>query len=110
MEQLHRCALRHTATLQREQRVPDGGGGYALSWIAVVTLRVEVEPLSGRERLHAGQLESSVTHRVTARWRSGITAGMRLLFRSRPLNIRTVINIEERDRWLELMCEEGVAV
>ena len=110
LKDLHRCALSHVATLQREQQTPDGGGGYALAWVAVTSLRVEVEPLSGRERLHAGQLESSITHRVTARFRLGITAGMRLLFRDRPLNIRYVINVEEADRWLEIGCEEGVAV
>lgn len=104
------CDLRHRLTLQQEVRTADGAGGYTPSWSDVATVWAQVEPLKGAERLHAMQLQDTVSHRVTIRYRAGVTAALRLLFGTRVFNIRAVINPGERNRWLELMCEEGVAV
>lgn len=38
-----------------------------------------------------------------------MTTAMRLKFGARVFNIRAVINRGERNRLLELLCEEGVA-
>jgi len=108
-----RCDLRHTVTLQRETRAPDGGGGYLHEWENVATVRASVEPLTAKDRrleaLHGRQLASATTHKVTTRYRAGVTAAMRVVFRGRPLNIRAVVDLGERNRWLVLLCEEGVA-
>lgn len=104
--------LRHRLTIEEEVRVADGGGGFDLSWQAIATEPVvwgRVTPLSGREVLRASQLQTPVSHRVTIRYRADVTASMRLTLGSRVFNIRALINVEERDRWLELTCEEGVA-
>ena len=71
--------------------------------------RASIEPLKGAERLTTQQLESRLTHRVRLRHRSGVTTAMRLKFGARIFNIRAVINKGERNRLLELLCEEGVA-
>lgn len=70
-----------------------------------------IEPMSGRERLFAMQLEDTVTHKVTMKYQSGITAKMRVkkVSDSRFFNIRWIRNIEEANEWLEIFCEEGVA-
>ena len=102
-------ALRHRLALQEETRGADAGGGYTLTWSDIATVWGRVEPLTGAERLQAMRLESRVSHRVTIRHRTGVSAGMRLLHDGRALNIRTVIDPDERRHWLELMCEEGVA-
>lgn len=105
--------LRHRLTIEEEVRVADGGGGFTLTWQAVA---VEAEvwgailPLSGREVLRAQQLATPVSHCVSIRYRADVTASMRLTLGARVFNIRAVVNVEERDRWLELMCEEGVAI
>jgi SPP1 family predicted phage head-tail adaptor len=54
------------------------------------------------------QLQERVSHKITIRFRSGITAKMRIKFGTRMFNIRSVINIEERSRWIEIMADEGV--
>jgi len=104
--------LRSRVTLQRESRVADGGGGYANVWTdlgASPTVWARIEPLRGREVLQALKLQAPVSHLVTLRNRADVTAGMRLVAGGRAFNIRAAINLEERGRWLELLCEEGVA-
>lgn len=101
--------LRQRLTLQEEVHAADGAGGYVRSWQNVADLWAEIQTISGREHLRAGQLQSEVSHRVIMRYRSGVMAGMRLLYDSRAFNIRYVINVEERKEQLEMLVEEGVA-
>lgn len=102
--------LRRQVTLQSPAETTDGTGGFTLSWTNVATVWAAIEPLSGRERMIARKLQSSVTHRITIRYRTGVTARMRVQSGSRVFNIRHVINLEERDELLELLAEEGAGV
>lgn len=107
--------LRHRVTIQRERgegdpgHVPDGEGGYELAWIDVATVWASVRPLSVKEQTFAAQLQYSRTHEVKLRWRNGLTAAHRLLFKGRPLNIRGVSVLDEIRHEQVLQCEEGVA-
>ena len=103
------ATLRHRVILQSAAATADSGGGAATVWNDDATLWASIEPLKGAERFTAQQLESRLTHRVTLRMRDGVTTAMRLKFGLRIFNIRAVINPGERDRLLELLCEEGVA-
>ncbi len=106
--------LRHRLTLQQEIQTADGAGGYTRTWQDIADLWAEINPanaksLYGRERLYAGQLQSEISHKVTIRYRSGITTAMRLLFGNRAFNIRAISNIQESNETIELLVEEGVA-
>lgn len=105
--------LRHRLVLQQRSSQADGGGGQAGGpWAAPVTVATvwgSIEPLSGGERLRAMRLEGHLTHRVVIRYRAGVTSDMRIAFGARVFNIRAVVDIDERRRALELLCEEGVA-
>lgn len=112
MTKLGERALRHRISIEADSQTTDGGGGAADPWAAPTTIArtwAAIQPLRGGERLRAQQLEASVTHKITLRYRSDIRASHRVVFKGRAFNIRAVINVDERSRWLELMCEEGVA-
>lgn len=102
--------LRQRLTLQRESGTPDAGGGYALGWVDLATVWGAVEALTGRERLQAAALESTVTHRMLLRARTDIDAAMRVVWRGRAFNIRAHLDRTGRDRLTELLVEEGGAV
>lgn len=100
--------LRHRLALQQETVTPDGSGGYTQSWQNVADLWAEILPISGKERLFAGQMQAEISHKITIRFRTGIVAGMRLLYDSRAFNIRAILNPKENDEVLELWVDEGV--
>ena len=106
--------LRHRLTLQQEVKTPDGAGGYTRSWQNVADLWAEISPIStrviyGSEKLFAGQMQASLSHKVTIRYRSGLSTAMRLLFDNRAFNIRAISNASEGKDVIELLVEEGVA-
>jgi SPP1 family predicted phage head-tail adaptor len=104
--------LRHRIAIEAGTRTPDAGGGTSNPWAAPTTVAevwAAIQPLQGDERLRAQQLQSRVTHKIVLRYRPDIRTSHRVNFNGRIFNIRSVINLDERSRWLELMCEEGVA-
>ena len=104
--------MRHPIDFQSENPSTDAGGGETDPWASPTTfasVKACIEPFGGGESMFAMQLQDSVTHKVTIRYRAGIIAKMRIKFGTRFFNIRRVINIEERNRFLEILAEEGVA-
>jgi len=105
--------LRHHAGRRDREHEPDGCGGEdGDPWAApsvVATVWGAVAPLSGAERLSAMRLEGQVTHKITIRYRSGVDSDMRIVMGGRSFNIRAVMDVGERRRYLELLCQEGVA-
>lgn len=106
-------SLRHRVTLQQEIQTADGAGGYVRSWQDVADLWAEINSITaksyGQERFFAGKIQAEITHKITIRYRAGVTADMRLLFGSSIFNIRSVLNKDENNETLELLVEEGVA-
>jgi SPP1 family predicted phage head-tail adaptor len=88
---------------------PDDIGGNSKIWVTNKNLKAFIKPMTGSERLHNQRLESKLSHRVFIRYISDILNTDRINYNGRHFQIRAIINIEERNKWLELHCEEGVA-
>ena len=99
--------LRHQITIEREQSASDGAGGSTITWDAVASPRAFIKPMSGGERLQAMRLEATVTHRIFIRYRSDLLTSDRVNYKGRLMQIRALINLEERNRWLEIYADEG---
>lgn len=102
-------SLRHKVKLQQVTVTPDPTtGAPANTWADISNPNVfaAVEPLSGREYHEARSRNSEVDTRIRIRYRSGIAAKMRVLWGSRTFDIKAVLNLEERNRELHLMCKE----
>ena len=59
--------LNRKLLLEEAQRVPDGAGGHALSWVAMGTLWAAVDAGSGRERAGESVTVSTVGYKITVR-------------------------------------------
>ena len=111
-------ALRHRVTFEKQTRVDDGGGGWTETWATDRKCWAAVEPLKGGEKWQAMQTQHPVTHKITVRWSSAVAALLRdadmdrrrINFKTRIMRLVSIINVEERDRYLEIMVREGAAV
>lgn len=81
-------------------------GEHVEEWQEFLTARAAIRPLSGRELERALQIQPDVTHKVTIRYRSGITTKMRILYGTRYFNILSVIDREEMKTALDILCRE----
>lgn len=100
--------LRHQVTIQNYSESQDSTTGEVTkSWTEFATVRAAIEPLRGKEFFESQERFGVTMHRVIIRYLAGVNDTMRVKFGSRILAIKAVLNKDERNRWLELMCEEG---
>ena len=84
-------------------------GNQTETWAKVAETWAAIEPLKGDERWAAAYAQATTTHRVTMRPPGiEITPAHRIIFGSRIFEIESVINVEERNRELVLMCVEKI--
>lgn len=106
--------LRHRLILESppdESRDAFGHRAYDGDWTTFAEVWGEVTPLSGREYWRAAQVQPDVTHQVTIRYLPNVTTQMRVRRRGetdRFYQIGAVLNIDERNREMQLMCRETV--
>ena len=101
--------LRNSIIIERESITPNDSGGQNILWSTYKTVKALIKPKSGTERLRGMQLESPLSHSIFIRYTADILTTDRVNFNGRLMQIRAVVNMEERNRWIELSCQEGVA-
>lgn len=102
--------LRHRVTLQSKSVTRDAMGGETITWNDTVTnVPAAIEPLQGRERFLAQQIQPELSVRIRIRYRADVQADWRVKYGTRIFAIESPpINPEFRDRELHLICSEGV--
>lgn len=100
--------LRHIITLQKLENTQNDYGEVIEVWKDILTTRAGIYPVSGKEFFSAETMNSEVSHKVNMRYIPGITSNMRIKFGERCFNIESVINFQERNIELQLMCKELV--
>lgn len=98
--------LRHRVTLEALARAGDSGGGFVETWEEVAELAADIRPADGSETVEADRLAGSLTHQVVLRYRPGVVPAMRFRKGTRLFQILSVIDVDERRRWLKCFCEE----
>ncbi len=94
-------SLRHRIRIQQRQIL-----GAAEKWADLVSVWSAIEPLSAKEKIDRADIEQSVTHKITIRYRKGITSTMRVVYKERIFSIESVLDPTERREMLHLICEE----
>jgi len=98
--------LRCRVIIQIIQKVPDGYGSFIETWTDQDTVYAAIIPLRGVELLAAQKEQSEITTKIIIRYRSKFLADYRFKYGNRYFYVETIINPEERNRSLELMCRE----
>lgn len=97
--------LRERVTVQIASGTTNALGETVLTWANSTAVWASVEGVSAREALAAGQQDVTITHRVRLRYLPGLTQQMRLEWRSRTLNIVSLLEYGNRSEHVAI-CEE----
>lgn len=103
--------LRHRITIQAppepEDVSQDNYGQEKPGWSRFAIVNAAIEPLSGREFWNAQQIQATQVTRIRIRYLAGVTERMRVVWGERKFNIQSIINMDERNIELQLMCVES---
>jgi SPP1 family predicted phage head-tail adaptor len=100
--------LRHRITIQQQTISRDSYGAEVPEWSTLATVWAKIVTTSGAEQIEAAQVATAtLTHEVTIRWRSDVQPTMQVLWGSRTLTIRAVVD-DNVKRMLILSCDEVV--
>ena len=91
--------FRHLVTIQKKKEV-DPFSEQPASWEDVRQEWFALEPLSGEEKDRADQTQSLVTHKAKCHWFDGAASGLRVVYGERVLNVKSVVNEREQNRFL----------
>jgi SPP1 family predicted phage head-tail adaptor len=97
--------LRERVTVQIASGTTNALGETVLAWANSSAVWASVEGVSAREALTAGQQETTVSHRVRLRYLPGLTQNMRFSWRSRTLDIVSLLEHGNRSEH-EAVCQE----
>jgi SPP1 family predicted phage head-tail adaptor len=97
--------LRERVTVQIASGTTNALGETVLAWADSSAVWASVEGVSSREALAAGQQDTTITHRVRLRYLQGLTQRDRFSWRSRTLNIVSLLEYKNRAEHVAI-CEE----
>jgi SPP1 family predicted phage head-tail adaptor len=106
--------MRHRVEVWREMLVSDAAnqdayGEPTATPLKIATVWANIEPLTGEEFFQNMQVQGQITHRCAMRGGIEITSRDWLTLDARRFEIVSVININERGDFLELMLREATA-
>lgn len=99
--------LRYKVALQSPTETSDDAGGCTVAWTTKANLYADIRPLNGNETYRQGKVQETVSHKIFIRHRADINTSYRINYDSRNFNIKNILNVDERDRFLELTVNEG---
>jgi SPP1 family predicted phage head-tail adaptor len=100
--------LRDRVTVQIASGTTNALGETVLAWSDSSSVWASVEGVSAREALAAGQQDTTITHKVRLRYLPGLTQSMRFSWRSRTLEIVSLLEHGNRSEH-EAICQETVS-
>lgn len=100
--------LRHRVIIQKPGTVKNKCNEEVPGFIDFAAVWAAVNPMQGRELESAQKLYPEVQYKIKMRYRPGIKPDMIVVFGGRILDIKGVINPQELNKELHLLCIEKV--
>ena len=106
-------SLSRKLALEERENLPDGSGGFVVSWKPLGVIWADVAARTGREDFIAGQTRPRVKYRIVVRGApadapSRPRPDQRFRDGGRVFNILTVAEADAQGRFLEILAEEGI--
>ena len=102
--------MRYKVKVETATNTVDAGGGITQNFNSVAFIYANIVPKNANSSYRQGILQEKVTHEITIRYRKDIDTNAKITYEDRSFAVNGIINVDERDRFLKLLCEEGVAI
>ncbi|MHB8077432.1 phage head closure protein [Desulfosporosinus fructosivorans] len=106
LEQLH-----HKINIQQQSATQDSYGQLVNTWTDfAANIWSFVDPTGGSEFYAAQKVNAEATANIWLRYNAGLGAkpSMKVVFGTRIFDILNVMNWQERNKWIRLVCKEVV--
>lgn len=108
MKKINAGEYRHIVIFQELSNKRNAYGEIEKEWKDVYKTKAAIYPLSSREIFQAGVISNETSHKIYLRYSPLIKNDMRIKFNNRYFSIISIINFEEKNRELQLLCKEIV--
>jgi len=98
-------ALRTRVFIERQSTTQDAVGQPLTTWTTLATVWAEIRYRRGLEAIQADAMVSTAHARIRIRWRTDVTAGMRVRSAGTTFNITAVLPEEIKREYVDLVCE-----
>ena len=100
---------RKTVIIQSVAETADGQGGFTSVWSTFLTVQAEIDYMDGSEAMDAGRLGISQMIKLTFRYEAGITEKMRVVYNGDNMPIKSIVDVDGDNKWINLIVERDVA-
>ena len=102
--------MRERVLIQKQTQSVDDYGAFSTIWIDIdefpnVWARVSQE--RSNNNFVSEKNENEAIYNIVIRYRSDVDEKMRIVWRGKFLAIDSILNVDERRRYLELLCSEA---
>ena len=107
-------SLRHKIIFQELTVANDTWGHSSETWTDQTTTYASIWTLRGTERMEGLKLDNEITHKIRIRYKGDLRPKMRIKFydykaaSTRYFNILSILNIDERNIYQEIMANEEI--
>jgi SPP1 family predicted phage head-tail adaptor len=102
-------SLKKIIEIQAPTKTSDGMGGFANTYSTLFDEFAAIWPVSAKEQMQAGQMTMAITHRIRMRYRRVFKPDWRIKYGNRYFSVGSIINPNEENKILELLCKETKA-
>lgn len=104
--------LRHLGVFQEHAAAKGDFGQETQNWLDVAQAALDIRPVTGREKLRAGQINTIFTFTIATRYNPVLlplvrVGQLRLKVDSRIFNIHAGHDVNEEHQWMIFECSEG---
>ena len=78
------------------------------SYVFFKSAWANIKPISSHTIIKYGRPVNEMTHTVRIRYDEDINYKMRIMFKNRPMTIKSIINVSEKNQFIDLIVEEVV--
>jgi len=104
--------FKHRITFQQYNHDAVNDNGFPLPedqrWSEYKSVWAMIKTLQGREYVQAASTQNENTTRFVIRYTTGLNADMRIVFKTRKFEIESIINDDERNKTLTIICKEKI--